>query len=98
MVVGRAGVFFLVFGVDASTVVPGRDPAVVYKCSRWRTNRSSKKLVGLQRVGREGARRLPDGMSEETKKANAAFAAGRTKRIILGDTLLDSSRRMKSKP
>jgi STE24 endopeptidase len=62
-----------------------------YKLQPLENESLKQRLVALaQRVGAKvlGVYRM--GMSEKTKKANAAFAGlGATKRIILGDTLLD---------
>jgi STE24 endopeptidase len=86
-----AGIFFLLFGVVLSTVFPVVILPLFYKLQPLENESLKQKLVALaQRVGAKvlGVYRM--GMSEKTKKANAAFAGlGATKRIILGDTLLD---------
>src|SRR5437867_8033005 len=86
-----AGVFFLLFGVVLSTVFPVVILPLFYKLQPLENESLKQKLVALaQRVGAKvlGVYRM--GLSEKTKKANAAFAGlGATKRIILGDTLLD---------
>ena len=85
-----AGIFFLVFGVVLSTIFPVVILPLFYKLQPLDNESLKQKLVALaQRVGAKvlGVYRMD--MSEKTKKANAAFAGfGRTKRIILGDTLL----------
>ena len=86
-----AGLFFLLFGVVLSTVFPVVILPMFYKLQPLENESLKQKLVALaQRVGAKvlGVYRM--NMSEKTKKANAAFAGlGATKRIILGDTLLD---------
>jgi STE24 endopeptidase len=86
-----AGIFFLLFGVVLSTVFPVVILPLFYKLEPLENESLKRKLVMLaQRVGAKvlGVYRM--GLSEKTKKANAAFAGlGATKRIILGDTLLD---------
>jgi STE24 endopeptidase len=85
-----AGIFFLLFGVVLSTVFPVVILPMFYKLEPLENESLKQKLVALaQRVGAKvlGVYRM--GLSEKTKKANAAFAGlGATKRIILGDTLL----------
>ena len=87
-----AGIFFLVFGVVLSTLFPVLILPLFYKLQPLENESLRDKLTALaQRVGARvlGVYRM--GMSEKTKKANAAFAGlGRTKRIILGDTLLEN--------
>jgi STE24 endopeptidase len=86
-----AGLFFLLFGVVLSVLFPVLILPMFYKLQPLDNDPLKQKLVALaQRVGAKvlGVYRM--GMSEKTKKANAAFAGlGATKRIILGDTLLD---------
>ena len=86
-----AGLFFLVFGVAMSALFPVLILPLFYKLQPLENEPLREKLTALaQRVGAKvlGVYRM--GMSEKTKKANAAFAGlGSTKRIILGDTLLD---------
>jgi STE24 endopeptidase len=86
-----AGLFFLLFGVVLSTVFPVVILPLFYKLQPLENESLKQKLVALaQRVGAKvlGVYRMA--MGEKTKKANAAFAGlGATKRIILGDTLLD---------
>jgi STE24 endopeptidase len=86
-----AGIFFLLFGVVLSTVFPVAILPLFYKLQPLENASLNQKLVALaQLVGAKvlGVYRMA--MSEKTKKANAAFAGlGATKRIILGDTLLD---------
>ncbi|HXI83052.1 MAG TPA: M48 family metallopeptidase [Verrucomicrobiae bacterium] len=86
-----AGLFFLVFGVAMSALFPVLILPLFYKLQPLENEPLREKLTALaQRVGAKvlGVYRM--GMSEKTKKANAAFAGlGTTKRIILGDTLLD---------
>lgn len=86
-----AGLFFLLFGVVLSALFPVLILPLFYKLQPLDNESLKQKLVALaQRVGAQvlGVYRM--GMSEKTKKANAAFAGlGKTKRIILGDTLLD---------
>ncbi len=85
------GIFFLLFGVVLSTIFPVVILPLFYKLRPLENESLKQKLVALaQRVGAKvlGVYRM--GMSAKTKKANAAFAGfGATKRIILGDTLLD---------
>jgi STE24 endopeptidase len=86
-----AGVFFLLFGVVMSALFPVLILPLFYKLQPLENESLRQKLTALaQRVGAKvlGVYRM--GMSDKTKKANAAFAGlGSTKRIILGDTLLD---------
>ena len=86
-----AGLCFLVFGVVMSALFPVLILPLFYKLQPLENESLREKLTALaQRVGAKvlGVYRM--GMSEKTKKANAAFAGlGSTKRIILGDTLLD---------
>ena len=86
-----AGVFFLLFGVVLSALFPVLILPLFYKLQPLENESLKQKLTVLaQRVGAKvlGVYRMA--MSEKTKKANAAFAGlGGTKRIILGDTLLD---------
>jgi STE24 endopeptidase len=86
-----AGLFFLLFGVVLSALFPVLILPLFYKLQPLENESLKQKLIGLaERVGAEvlGVYRMA--MSEKTKKANAAFAGlGKTKRIILGDTLLD---------
>lgn len=85
------GTFFLLFGVVLSALFPVLILPLFYKLQPLENDSLTQKLVALaQRVNASvlGVYRMA--MSEKTKKANAAFAGlGRTKRIILGDTLLD---------
>ena len=86
-----AGFFFLLFGVVMSALFPVLILPLFYKLQPLENESLRQKLTALaRRVGAKvlGVYRME--MSEKTKKANAAFAGlGRTKRIILGDTLLD---------
>jgi Zn-dependent protease with chaperone function len=86
-----AGCFFLLFGVVMSALFPVLILPLFYKLQPLENESLRQKLTALaQRVGAKvlGVYRM--GMSDKTKKANAAFAGlGSTKRIILGDTLLD---------
>ena len=86
-----AGAFFLLFGVVLSALFPVLILPLFYKLQPLENESLKQKLTALaQRVGAQvlGVYRMA--MSEKTKKANAAFAGlGSTKRIILGDTLLD---------
>jgi len=85
------GGFFLLFGVVLSALFPVLILPIFYKLQPLENESLVKKLSDLaRRVGAKvlGVYRM--GMSEKTKKANAAFAGlGATKRIILGDTLLN---------
>jgi len=85
------GGFFLLFGVVLSALFPVLILPIFYKLQPLENELLVKKLSDLaRRVGAKvlGVYRM--GMSEKTKKANAAFAGlGATKRIILGDTLLN---------
>src|ERR1019366_8444827 len=86
-----AGLCFLIFGVAMSALFPVLILPLFYKLEPLENESLREKLTALaQRVGAKvlGVYRM--GMSEKTKKANAAFAGiGSTKRLILGDTLLD---------
>jgi STE24 endopeptidase len=86
-----AGGFFLVFGAVLSAVFPVWILPLFYTLRPLENETLRRRLEGLAaRVGAQvlGVYRLA--MSEKTRKANAAFAGlGRTKRIILGDTLLE---------
>jgi len=85
------GGFFLLFGVVLSTLFPVVILPLFYKLRPLDNPTLTSRLAALaERVGAKllGVYRMD--MSAKTKKANAAFAGlGRTKRIILGDTLLD---------
>ncbi len=85
------GVFFLLFGVVMSALFPVLILPLFYKLQPLENESLQRKLTELaHRVGAKvlGVYRMD--MSSKTRKANAAFAGiGRTKRIILGDTLLD---------
>ena len=85
------GAFFLLFGVVLSMLYPVLILPWFYKLAPLENESLKNKLTVLaQRVGAKvlGVYRMK--MSDKTKKANAAFAGlGRTKRIVLGDTLLD---------
>jgi len=86
-----AGLFFLVFGVVLSVLYPVLILPMFYKLKPLENEPLRERLTALAKsVGANvlGVYRMA--MSEKTKKANAAFAGlGATKRIILGDTLLD---------
>ena len=86
-----AGVFFLLFGVVLSTLYPVLILPLFYKLVPLENESLKQKLTTLaERVGANVLGVYRWGMSEKTKKANAAFAGlGKTKRIILADTLLD---------
>jgi STE24 endopeptidase len=87
-----AGLFFLLFGVLMSVLYPVLILPLFYKLKPLENESLRQRLTVLAKsVGANvlGVYRMA--MSEKTKKANAAFAGlGATKRIILGDTLLDS--------
>lgn len=87
-----AGGFFLLFGVVLSVLFPVLILPIFYKLQPLENESLVGKLSDLaRRVGAKvlGVYRMA--MSEKTKKANAAFAGlGATKRIILGDTLLNN--------
>jgi STE24 endopeptidase len=86
-----AGTFFLLFSVVLSALFPVLILPLFYKLEPLADEALCRRLSTLaERVGAKvlGVYRMT--MSEKTKKANAAFAGlGRTKRIILGDTLLE---------
>src|SRR5580700_3636402 len=86
-----AGLCFLVFGVVMSALFPVLILPLFYKLQPLENESLREKLTALaQRVGAKVVGVYRMGMSDKTKKANAAFAGlGSTKRIILGDTLLD---------
>jgi len=87
-----AGLFMLVFGVVLSALFPVVILPLFYKLEPLENDSLRQRLVGLaDRVGARvvGVYRLS--LSAKTKKANAAFAGlGATKRILLGDTLLNN--------
>ena len=87
-----AGLFMLVFGVVLSALFPVVILPLFYKLQPLENESLRQRLVVLaERVGARvlGVYRMT--MSTKTKKANAAFAGlGATKRIILGDTLLNN--------
>ena len=87
-----AGLFMLVFGVVLSVLFPVVILPLFYKLEPLDNEPLRQRLVVLaDRVGARvlGVYRMT--LSAKTKKANAAFAGlGATKRIILGDTLLNS--------
>lgn len=86
-----AGLFFLLFGVVLSALFPVAILPLFYKLRPLDNESLRAKLTALaERVGARVIGLYRMAMSEKTKKANAAFAGlGRTKRIILGDTLLE---------
>jgi STE24 endopeptidase len=85
------GGFFLLFGVVVSALFPVLILPLFYKLTPLENESLRRRLTMLaQQVGAKviGVYRM--NLSEKTKKVNAAFAGlGATKRIILGDTLLD---------
>ena len=87
-----AGLFMLVFGIVLSALFPVVILPLFYKLEPLENEVLRHRLVGLaDRVGARvvGVYRLA--LSAKTKKANAAFAGlGATKRILLGDTLLNN--------
>ncbi|MCX7886024.1 MAG: M48 family metallopeptidase [Verrucomicrobiae bacterium] len=86
-----AGGFFLVFGIGLSVVFPVWILPLFYKLAPLQNAGLTARLATLaQRAGVKllGVYRIA--LSEKTRKANAALAGlGKTKRIILGDTLLE---------
>lgn len=87
-----AGLFMLGFGVVLSALFPVVILPMFYKLQPLENDALRQRLVALaQRVGARvlGVYRLT--LSTKTKKANAALAGlGATKRILLGDTLLNN--------
>jgi len=87
-----AGLVMLVFGVVLSALFPVVILPLFYKLQPLENEALRQRLVTLaDRVGARvvGVYRLT--LSAKTKKANAAFAGlGATKRILLGDTLLNN--------
>ena len=87
-----AGLFLLVFGVVLSALFPVVILPFFYKLEPLENAALRQRLVGLaDRVDARvlGVYRLA--LSAKTKKANAAFAGlGATKRVLLGDTLLNN--------
>jgi STE24 endopeptidase len=85
------GMFFLLFGVVLSAVFPVLILPLFYKLTPLENESLRQKLVVLaERIGARVVGVYRMAMSAKTKKANAAFAGlGRTKRVILGDTLLE---------
>ena len=87
-----AGLLMLLLGVVLSTLFPVVILPLFYKLEPLENDALRQRLVRLaERVGARvvGVYRLA--LSAKTKKANAAFAGlGATKRILLGDTLLDN--------
>jgi STE24 endopeptidase len=87
-----AGTAFVLFGIVLTHIAPVLILPLFYKVKPIEDEELKQKLVALaDRVGVKllGVFRME--MSEKTKKANAAFAGlGNTKRIILGDTLLNN--------
>jgi STE24 endopeptidase len=87
-----AGICFVLFGIVMSNLFPVLILPIFYKLKPLENESLRQKLVALaERVGARviGVFRME--MSAKTKKANAAFAGlGNTKRIILGDTLLEN--------
>jgi STE24 endopeptidase len=86
-----AGAVFFVFGILLSTLFPVVILPLFFKLEpldnpSLRTKLEAQaRAVGVRLIG---VYRMA--MSQKTRKANAAFAGlGRTRRIILGDTLLD---------
>jgi STE24 endopeptidase len=86
-----AGLVFFVFGVLMSALFPVMILPLFFKLTPLEhpsLRQKLERLAGRVNVRVIGVFRM--GMSSKTRKANAAFAGlGRTRRIILGDTLLD---------
>ncbi|MCS7049075.1 MAG: M48 family metallopeptidase [Verrucomicrobiae bacterium] len=86
-----AGTFLLVFGVVLSALYPVAILPWFYKLTPVEDESLRAKLTALAQqvnVRLLGIYRMQ--LSDKTRKANAAFAGlGRTRRILLGDTLLD---------
>lgn len=87
-----AGGFSLLFGVVLSTLYPVVILPLFYKLVPLENESLTRRLTALaDRVGATVLGVYRWAMSAKTKKANAALTGlGRTKRIILGDTLLDN--------
>jgi STE24 endopeptidase len=86
-----AGALFLLFGVVLSALFPVLILPMFYKLRPLQNESLRQKLLALaERVGAKVVGVYRIAMSEKTKKANAAFAGlGRTRRVLLGDTLLE---------
>ncbi|MGA2220430.1 MAG: M48 family metallopeptidase [Verrucomicrobiia bacterium] len=86
-----AGLFFLLFGIVMSVLYPVLILPLFYKLKPLDNESLQQRLAALaKQVGANVLGIYRMALSQKTKKANAAFAGlGATKRIILGDTLLD---------
>lgn len=85
-------VFMFVISVVLAQIVPIVIIPIFYKVTPLDDGELKKKIITLaNEVGMKVDNVFKFNMSKNTKKANAAFTGlGRTKRIILGDTLLDN--------
>jgi len=86
-----AGVFLFLFGVILTNLFPVMILPLFYKLKPLEDQSLTERLTRMaESVGAKVLGVFRMDMSEKTKKANAAMAGlGNTKRIILGDTLLE---------
>lgn len=87
-----AGLGWILFTIILSRLAPVVIIPIFYKYSALNDEELKKRLMRLaERSGAEVRDVFKINMSKETRKANAALLGiGRTRRIIIGDTLLDN--------
>lgn len=86
------GIILFIFSVVLAQIVPVLILPLFYKVSLIENESLKEKIMCLCKdAGLKVGNVFKFNMSKNTKKANAAFTGlGKTKRIILGDTLLDN--------
>lgn len=86
------GIILFIFSVILAQVVPVLILPLFYKVTPLENESLKEKIVSLfSNANLKVSNVFKFNMSKNTKKANAAFTGlGKTKRILLGDTLLDS--------
>ncbi len=85
-------VLMFIFSVVLAQILPVIILPIFYKITPIENEGLKKRIVGLSKdAGLKVENVFKFNMSKNTKKANAAFTGlGKTKRILLGDTLLDN--------
>lgn len=85
-------VLMFIFSVVLAQILPVIILPIFYKITPIENEGLKKRIVGLsKKAGLKVENVFKFNMSKNTKKANAAFTGlGKTKRILLGDTLLDN--------
>jgi len=86
------GIILFIFSVVLAQIVPVLILPLFYKVTLLENESLKEKIMHLcKNAGLKVGSVFKFDMSKNTKKANAAFTGlGRTKRILLGDTLLDN--------